>query len=106
VSVANVASGGTESSARDGASAPLAFTVVRGEPTAEELAGLIAVLAARAAAAADSGPGSAWSPGAGPEQGRSDGRNGTRSGWTDRSRYVRRQLTHSAGGWRASAFPR
>jgi Acyl-CoA carboxylase epsilon subunit len=62
--------------------------VVRGEPTPEELAALIAVVAARAAA------GSAEPP-AEPK-----------SVWRDRSRYVRTTLPHGPGAWRASALPR
>jgi hypothetical protein len=63
--------------------------VVRGEPTSEELAALVTVLAARAAAAA------AEPPPAEPE-----------SAWRDRSRYVRQTLPHGPGAWRASALPR
>jgi phage terminase large subunit GpA-like protein len=59
--------------------------VVRGEPTADELAALVAVVAARAAARpAEPQPVSAW---------------------TDRSRLVRRTLAHGPGTWRASGLP-
>ena len=68
-------------------SAPL-VRVVAGDPTPEELAAVVAVLAARGAA----GGGAA-------EDGRS------RSGWTDRTRGVRAPVHPSPGGWRASAFP-
>lgn len=61
--------------------------VVRGEPTPEELAALVAVLTARAAA-----PG----PGQPPPV----------SGWTDRARLVRPAVVPSPGGWRASGWPR
>ena len=66
--------------------------VVRGEPTPEELAALVAVLAARAAAGGA----------AEPERPRAV------SGWTDRSRYVRtaRREFGAPSGWRASALPR
>ena len=66
--------------------------IVRGEPTPEELAALVAVLAAGAAAG---------SP-AEPERPRAV------SGWTDRSRYVRtaRPEFGARSGWRASALPR
>ena len=63
--------------------------IVRGEPSPEELAALIAVLLSRAAAA-------------GAEQAAPR----KVSGWTDRSRYVHAPGTRSSGGWRASAFPR
>jgi hypothetical protein len=64
--------------------------IVRGEPTPEELAALVAVLtavAAGGAASAEPAPAAV-------------------SGWTDRSRYVRGALAHSTNGWRAAAFPR
>jgi hypothetical protein len=65
--------------------------VVHGDPTDEELAALVAVLAARAAA----GGGPAPAPRA-------------MSGWTDRARYVRagRLEFGARTGWRASALPR
>jgi Acyl-CoA carboxylase epsilon subunit len=95
-----------QSAETDDADEPFVITVVRGEPTAEELAGLIAVLAARTAADADTGPGAAGSPGALSEQEPAGVRNRTPSGWTDRSRYVRGRHVHGPGGWRASALPR
>ena len=60
--------------------------VVRGEPTAEELAAVVAVLAARSAAA----PQPAWRP---------------RSAWADPARRL--GLTHRAGpgAWRRSTLP-
>jgi hypothetical protein len=66
--------------------------IVRGEPSAEELAALVAVLAARAAA----GTGE---PEAAPA---------AFSGWTDRARYVRSARVEfgARAGWRASALPR
>lgn len=64
--------------------------IVRGEPTPEELAALVAVLAARAGSGGEAVP--QPTPAA--------------SAWTDRSRYVRPHLWHAPGGWRASAFPR
>lgn len=60
--------------------------VVRGEPTAEELAALVAVLAARSAAGAPEPPKPV-------------------SAWTDRSLLVRRPVAHGPGAWRASAWP-
>ena len=68
-----------------------ALRVVRGEPSPEELAALVAVLAARSAAGSG-----------GPAAAR------TASGWTDRARYVRsgRLEFGARGGWRAAALPR
>lgn len=63
------------------------LTVVRGEPTAVELAALVTVLAARAAAAADDPP---------PR----------RTPWNAPSRMVRTPVDPGPGGWRASALPR
>lgn len=57
--------------------------VVRGEPTAEELAALVAVVTARAVARPESTPNSAW---------------------TDRTRLVRRSLAPGTGAWRASGW--
>ena len=61
--------------------------VVRGEPTAEELAALVAVIAARAAAAPAEPP-------------------ARRTSWNDPGRLVRRPVHPGPGGWRASALPR
>jgi hypothetical protein len=61
--------------------------VVRGEPTAEELAALVAVLASRST-----------------KSGRTE--QAARSSWRDRNGYVRETLPHGPGAWRASAFPR
>jgi hypothetical protein len=76
-----------------GADADAALRVLRGEPTAEELAALVAVLAARAADGAGAGA---------AEPARAV------SGWTDRSRYVRsgRLGFGARTGWRASTLPR
>jgi hypothetical protein len=69
-----------------------ALRVVRGTPTPEELAALVAVLAARPVAADSDGAGA-------PRP---------MSGWTERARYVRpgRQEFGARAGWRASALPR
>ena len=66
--------------------APL-LTVVRGEPTAAELAALIVVLGRRAeqAAASPRGPVSQWAA---------------------RERFMRPGLQAGPGAWRASALPR
>jgi hypothetical protein len=63
--------------------------VVQGDPTDEELAALVAVVAARRAAAsgADTTP-------------------VRRSGWTDRSRAMRGIHHHGPNGWRSAALPR
>ena len=58
--------------------------VVRGQPSAEELAALIAVMTARA--------GSRPAPSHAP------------SAWTDRSRLVRRPVSAGPAAWRASAW--
>jgi hypothetical protein len=59
--------------------------VVRGEPTAEELAALVAVVTARAATIRPvTTPGSAW---------------------TDRRRQVRRPLHPGPGAWRRAGLP-
>jgi hypothetical protein len=65
------------------------LSVLRGEPTAEELAALVAVIAGRTAQGL--GQNKAAAP---------------MSGWTDRSRYVRGRLPHSPDGWRQAALPR
>ena len=62
--------------------------VVRGDPTPEELAALVAVLAARGSEAA-----SAPSPRAG-------------GGWSDHARGMRTALPHGPGRWRSAALPR
>jgi hypothetical protein len=59
--------------------------VVRGDPTPEELAALLAVVAARSAAPAR------------PDR--------VRSPWVDRGRHLRRPLSPGPGAWRASALP-
>lgn len=63
--------------------------IERGDPTPEELAAVLAVLAV-AGAGRQSAP-AAPAPA---------------SGWTDRSRYVRRPLVPAPNGWRAAGFPR
>ena len=60
--------------------------VVRGDPTPEELAALIAVVTARASGAPE------------PEL-------VVPSPWTDRSARLRRPLPHGRGAWRASGLP-
>ena len=69
----------------DGPGRPV-LRVVRGEPSAEELAALVTVLAARAAAPRP------------PDR--------HRSLWRDRSRNIRPPLGAGPGAWRASGLPR
>jgi hypothetical protein len=64
-------------------------TIVRGNPSAEQVAALVAVLAMRGARSA------------GATRAR-----GVRSEWAARSRLLRAPLERGAGGWRASARPR
>jgi Acyl-CoA carboxylase epsilon subunit len=70
------------------ASDPAAVAIVRGNPSAEQVAALVAVLAARACPAGAPAP-----------------RN-VRSEWSSRSRLLRAPLQRGPGGWRASALPR
>ena len=65
--------------------APL-LRVVRGEPTSEELAALLAVLTARTASTEARG-------------------NAGRSAWNHPARLVRRPVASGPGGWVASARP-
>jgi hypothetical protein len=85
--MANTTSLGAGARAGEGEPAAV-LSIVRGEPTPEELAALVAVLASRAVGGGDPAP---------PPK---------VSGWTDRARYVRGRLPHSPGGWRAFALPR
>jgi Acyl-CoA carboxylase epsilon subunit len=68
---------------------PPVLTVVRGNPSAEQIAALVAVLAAR------TGP---------PSAAEVAGRPG--SAWSAKSRLLREPLPRGEGGWRASALPR
>ena len=63
------------------------LTVVRGEPTAAELAALIVVLGGRAEQAVASP-------------------RGPVSQWAERARFMRPALQAGPGAWRASALPR
>jgi acyl-CoA carboxylase epsilon subunit len=62
--------------------------IVKGDPTPEEIAALVAVLSARAAAVGGEEP---------PPR---------RSEWAGHERRMRRPVHPSPGGWRASALPR
>jgi hypothetical protein len=67
-----------------------ALAFVAGNPSAEQIAAVAAVLSARARSA-----GPAARPG---ESGRSE--------WSARYRLLREPLARAPGGWRASALPR
>jgi hypothetical protein len=60
--------------------------IVRGEPTDEELAALVAVVSTLGTAPETPAP--------------------TRSAWSDRRVLVRAPLAHGPGAWRASGLPR
>jgi Acyl-CoA carboxylase epsilon subunit len=86
-------SGYDESGAADAAPAadrPV-LRVVKGDPTPEEVAALVAVLSARASATA-----AAAAERPAPR----------RSEWAGHERRMRRPVHPAPGGWRASAFPR
>ncbi len=68
------------------------LTVARGSATAEEMAALVAVLAARR-------PRSGTTPQARP------GDTASRSAWSDRSRLMRTPLTPGPSAWHHSALP-
>ncbi len=74
-------------SEREDAAEPPVLRVVRGEPSAAELAALVAVLGARPTTRADGAPAG-------------------RSPWNDPARLVRGPVAPGAGGWRRSALPR
>ena len=65
--------------------------VVSGSPSPEEVAALVAVLAAAAGGARSHGSSSRTDP--------------PRSGWADHARAVRAPVQAGPGAWRASAFP-
>lgn len=61
--------------------------VVRGNPTDEEVAALIAVVSSLSTAQEEPEP-------------------APRSAWSERRFLLRQPLAHGPGAWRASAFPR
>ena len=71
-----------------------AISVVRGEPTAAELAALVAVLVARARAGEAAFAGSAAQAPA------------SRSGWLNKSHLMREPVVVGFGAWKHSALPR
>ena len=77
------------------ADVPPYLRVVRGDPTPEEVAALVATLSAIAAARASAAPRAVGWAGEGDRT----------SGWTDRSRQLRAPVHPSRGGWRRSALP-
>jgi hypothetical protein len=68
-----------------------ALAFVRGNPSAEQIAAVVAVLAARTARRGEAGATRARE---------------SRSEWSARSRLLRAPLPRGPGGWRASALPR
>ncbi|MBO2452040.1 acyl-CoA carboxylase subunit epsilon [Actinomadura barringtoniae] len=89
---------GNEESAAESAAGRPFLQIVRGEPTAEEVAALVAVLTARAQAAA-----------AARQAAEGAGRKVSR--WSDRSRSLRGPVVEGVrprgpGAWRASGLPR
>jgi hypothetical protein len=66
---------------------PPVLRVVRGDAAPEEIAALVAVLAAQARSASA----------------RPGGGRGTRSAWGDRSAMLRRPLPHGPDAWRLTA---
>jgi hypothetical protein len=68
------------------------FAIVRGNPSPEEIAAVVAVLAARLEQAGGAGVATAG--------------RAARSGWSARPAMMRGPLPRGAGGWRASALPR
>jgi hypothetical protein len=64
------------------------LTIVRGDPTPEEIAALVTVLNARIESVGQTRAGEA-----------------PRYGWSSRSRMVRGPISPGRGAWRASALP-
>jgi hypothetical protein len=64
------------------------LTIVRGDPTPEEIAALVTVLNARLRSGGQARVGTA-----------------PRYGWSSRSRMVRGPLSRGPGAWRASTLP-
>jgi Acyl-CoA carboxylase epsilon subunit len=80
--------------------APVFFSVIRGRPSAEEVAALTVVLGSLQHAASTPAvlpPGTA--------RGTPAGRTGRRSQWSARDRLMRPALHPGPGAWRASALP-
>jgi hypothetical protein len=75
--------------AESGPAAEPALAIVRGNPSAEDIAAVVTVLSARLQPAGATGAGQA-----------------ARSRWSARSRQLRAPLLRGPGAWRASALPR
>ena len=84
----------TEDRDQGGPPAPV-LRVLHGSPSPEEIAALVAVLAARAPA-----------EGGVKGEGEMGGGQILRNGWSERSRLLRAPLLRGPGGWRASGLPR
>jgi len=80
------------SGAEQGVAATPEIRVVHGNPTAEEIAVVTAVLAATVAASAS-------------RSSNDRGSDHRRSGWTSRERAIGAPMRPGPGRWRASAFP-
>lgn len=80
----------TDPTGQDGPAEGRAVRIVRGQPTEDELAALVTVLAARSGGRPDPASDQSAAP----------------SAWQDRSRYLRTTLPHGPGAWRASAWHR
>jgi hypothetical protein len=65
------------------------LTIVRGDPTPEDIAALVTVLTARLQSGGQARAGVA-----------------PRSGWSSRSRMMRDPLSRGPGAWKASTLPR
>jgi hypothetical protein len=87
----------TDETAASAAEPTPVLQVVKGEPTPEELAALVAVVSARAAASAAAGASASAAAANEPERA---------SDWASYWRNVRQPLQHGPGRWRASAHPR
>jgi hypothetical protein len=83
---------GTGPASGPGASTEPLFTIAAGSPTANEIAAVVTVLAARLGQAGGAGEARALP--------------GTRSGWSARSAMMRSPLWRGPGAWRAATLPR
>jgi hypothetical protein len=83
------AGSGPATQPESGPASPPALAIVRGNPSAEQLAAVVTVLSARLRPAEETTAGRA-----------------TRSRWSARSRQLRAPLLRGPGAWRGSALPR
>ena len=70
---------------------PAVLRILRGNPSAPEIAAIVVAVAAAARQA---------------QADRARVQRPARSEWTSRARRLRQPLAHSPGGWRASSLPR